>query len=82
LQNRATNHPIYYSPRCCEELQKFGVSGRILKSIIQSPKTLNRKLKNRKPKRKEERKRYFLHYRNGKYTFVNLSLKNKGHQQQ
>ncbi|MDD5146058.1 MAG: hypothetical protein PHF44_04425 [Candidatus Pacebacteria bacterium] len=43
---------------------------------------MNKKFKNRKPKRKEERKRYFLHYKKGKYTFINLSLKKKGHQQQ
>jgi hypothetical protein len=31
--------------------------------------------------RRKEGKRFFLHYKNGKYYFINLDLKKKGHDQ-
>lgn len=35
-----------------------------------------------KSKEVKTKKRYFLHYAKGKYHFVNLSLKKKGHARQ
>ncbi len=32
-------------------------------------------------KKKPEIKRYFLHYQKGKYYFIDLTAKKKGHQQ-
>jgi len=35
----------------------------------------------KKPPKKPKKKRYFLHYKKGKYNLINLSLKKKGHEQ-
>lgn len=63
-----------------EKKQKFKNSGHSSNQLFKMENHLKKKTEKNK-KAINRTKRYFSHYSNGKYYFVNLSLKKKGHDQ-